>query len=102
MHQNFRMSINTTKLNIIKAIIDCKYEDFLKDILLLIQKDQELSDTKEVDLLAIARQPIPKTIDLEKLKKEQGYSTEKLNAHYKNMDRSIWEGEDLMDVLKDI
>lgn len=53
------------------------------------------TNNKEEDPLALARLPTPDSVSLESLKKEQGYSTEKLCKAYASLDRSIWEGEDI-------
>jgi len=52
------------------------------------------------DCLAIAIVPVPISISLETLKKEQGYSMDKLNESYAQLDRSIWEGEDIEQLLQ--
>ena len=51
------------------------------------------------DVLAIARQPMPKMIDIETLKKEQNYSTAALRLHYQQKDMSLWEDEDVFELL---
>ncbi len=98
------MDIKATKLEIIKAIAEIESEVLIKQILALLPKAKKkrVPNPEKEDFLAIAREPLPDYISVEKLKKEQGYNIEKLNYFYKNTNRSIWEGENLMDILNDM
>ncbi|MEN0047332.1 MAG: hypothetical protein AAF806_09765 [Bacteroidota bacterium] len=90
------MSIESTKLEIIKIIIALQNEDIVKQLLLF------LSSIDEKDALAIAKIPTPESIDLGLLKKIQGYDTEKLSQAHKAIDHELWKDEDLEELLKAI
>ena len=100
------MNIEAAKLKIIKTIAEIQSEALLKQLLVFIAgfKDKALleSEQEKEDPLAIARTPTPKSISLETLKKQQGYSIEKLNQTYAQLDRSIWEGEDIKELIQSI
>ena len=90
------MSIESTKLEIIKIIIALQNEDIVKQLLLF------LSSIDERDALTIAKIPSPESIDLELLKKIQGYDIEKLNQAHAAIDYDLWKDEDLDELLKAI
>ena len=119
------MNLEATKLELIKMIADVQSERLLERLKQFFR--QEAKKATVVETLAmpitsqqkgikapipkngaddpdalwqLAAQPIPQSIDLEQLKKEQGYDTEKLSAHFKNLDRSAWENEDMAELLK--
>ena len=43
---------------------------------------------------------MPERLDLEQLKKEQHYDTQKLAKFSTNLDRSVWEGENIEELLE--
>lgn len=98
------MNLIATKLEIIKAIADLESEVLLRQILAIIPKPTKKVQYQpmEDDLLMVAREPAPKYLSIETLKKEQNYNIEKLRTHYRTMDRSIWEGEDIVELMKDL
>lgn len=97
------MDITATKLEIIKAIAELESEVLIKKILALLPNaKRDYVPTPEEDPLAVAREPIPDYITIESLKKEQDYSIKKMNEFFDKTDRSIWAGEDLMEVLNEI
>jgi len=53
-------------------------------------------------ILAIGRQPMPDHIDLEELKKEQGYDPKKLAETLKNWDYSLFADDSLEDLLNSL
>lgn len=59
------------------------------------EKEEKIKQ-KEVDLVALmelARQPTPDTIDLEQLKKEQGYDPKNLAKTLKDWDYSLFDDD---------
>lgn len=96
------MNLETTKLKIIKAIAESESEMLINQILSLLPQFKKNYIQPVEDVLAIAKEPIPNYISLDTLKKEQGYSVKKMNLFYTNLDRSIWGGESLEEVLKEI
>lgn len=55
--------------------------------------------TSPSELLQIAKQPTPATIDIEQLKKEQGYDPNKLWELMKDWDYSLFEDQSLKELL---
>ncbi len=96
------MNLETTKLKIIKAIAELESEILINQILSLLPQFKNNYIQPIEDSLATAKEPIPSYISLDTLKKEQGYSIKNMNYFYANLDRNIWEGEALEDVLKEI
>jgi len=96
------MNLETTKLKIIKAIAESESEILINQILSLLPQFKKNYVQPIEDSLTIAKEPIPSYISLETLKKEQGYSIKKMNLFYTNLNRNIWEGESLEEVLKEI
>jgi len=97
------MNIESAKIKIIQVVAELQSEAILKQLLAFIagfKQQQSVKNPKREDPLSIARIPTPAFISLETLKKEQGYSMEKLNQTYAQLDRSIWEGEDMEQLLK--
>ncbi len=114
------MDIFATKMELIKIITDSESERLLHTLKEVIkefsiennytilkkklpvknrQKQKRRNQIlKPTEIIALAKEPTPETADLEQLKKEQGYSTEKLFDFLDNLDRSIWEGEDLREL----
>ena len=100
------MNIEAAKINIIKTIAEIQNESFVEQLLLLIDqfKQKALTENghKKGGLLTLARLSMPNSISLKTLKKEQGYSTEKLRIAHSSLDRSIWEGEDIKELIQAI
>lgn len=96
------MSLETTKLKIIKAIAESESEILINQILSLLPQFKKSYVQPVEDVLTIAKEPTPNYISLDTLKKEQGYSIKKMNFFYANLDRAIWGGESLEDTLKEI
>lgn len=90
------MNIESTKLEIIKIILELQDEVLVKKLLLF------LSSLDEKDTLATAKIPTPESIDLEMLKKLLGYDIEKMNKHYASIDRSIWKDENIKELMEAI
>jgi len=102
------MDISATKLAIIRIISDLQNETFLRWLLqFLSSKEQHTTPTldsspnkqTQAELQQIARQPIPESIDLEQLKKEQNYSHQKLVAHWENFDHTLFVDDPPLEVL---
>ena len=102
------MNIEAAKIKIIQFVAELQNETILKELLIFLasfkQKDSIEPDEylRQEDALLIARAPTPAMVFLETLKKEQRYSMERLNQAYARLDRSIWEGEDIGELLKAI
>lgn len=104
------MDILIAKYNLIKKIIGIKSERLITRLLQILQHEAEeepetagspspLPD-EEYDVLIAAKEPIPETIDIEELARKQHYDSHTLAEHFRNLDRSIWEGEDLPELLE--
>jgi hypothetical protein len=106
------MDIQATKIELIKMIAEIESEKLLRTLQQFLKKEikAEKSNGKtpsppsepEPEWLALARQPMPDYIDLEELKKEQGYSTEKLFEHLRNFDHSLFEDQSLEELLNSL
>ncbi|HMQ48653.1 MAG TPA: hypothetical protein PKA00_14490 [Saprospiraceae bacterium] len=101
------MDIQATKLELIKIIADIESEKLLEKVKALLYPTQngstlppagEVQDN-EPEWIRLAREPMPEHLDLEALAKDQGYSTEKLFASLRSLDRSVFEDESLEDML---
>lgn len=90
----------------IKIISDLQNEKLLNWLLYFLRRKPDVSsdelptDVAEIELddsLAelheLARQPIPESIDLETLKKEQGYDPKRLAQTWKDFDHSLFDDE---------
>lgn len=93
------MNIEAAKIEVIKAITEIQSEFMIKQFQLLLHQFKE-ETPKEVDKLAVAYLPTPSIINLKQLKKEQQYDVQGINAYYKHLDRSIWKGENLKELLQ--
>jgi len=103
------MDIQLAKYNLIKKIIRLRSERLVIELLEMLQQAEEepessgsgvqLSDDKP-DVILAAKEPIPETIDVEELARDQRYDPNALAEHFRNLDRSIWEGEDLPELLE--
>jgi len=99
------MDIATIKLEIIRLISELQNERFLKWLLAVLKKkptplpapppieSKEVENSKLQEIHQIARQPIPESIDLEQLKREQGYDPARLAATLKNWDYSLFKDD---------
>jgi len=102
------MNIEAAKIKIIQFVAELQNETILKQLLTFLasfkQKDSIEPDAylKQENALLIARTPTPASVSLETLRKEQSYSMERLNQAYAHLDRSIWEGEDIGELLNAI
>ena len=106
------MNIATIKLEIIRLISDLQNENVLKWLLKILKNKQVnlpaapppspniSEEEKELGALhEMAKQPISTSIDLEELKKEQGYDPKSLSNTLKNWDYSFFEEDSLEDML---
>jgi hypothetical protein len=122
------MNIEATKLELIKLIADEQSERLLEQVRLFFKKSGKkealiskaakdvnkaitenkkdssgkppINDADQGSLKALASQPTPQSIDLEQLKKEQGYDTMKMAAHFRTLDRVAWKDENVAELLE--
>lgn len=67
----------------------------------IIPEKKELAEIETSEsLLNLGKVPIPESIDLESLKKEQGYNPKALIKTFENWDYSLFKDDSLEDLLK--
>jgi len=99
------MNIDAAKYRLIQFITEIQSEYVIQKLLAFVNQfrnkpELEQDEEEETeDLLAVARIPTPDFIPLKELKKQQGYSIEKLRATYATIDHSVFADEDLDELL---
>mgnify|MGYP006268106479 FL=1 len=96
------MHLPTLKLTLIRRITELRDESLLQQVWELLMGEKAAEPAPRYDLLAEARQPVPDTISLQTLKQAQGYDSVALDRHFRELDRSIWAGEDEQELLQAI
>jgi len=86
------MSLQEIKLILIQTIVN-------SDSATLLQRVQHML-LPENDPLSIAREPMPKSLDLEILKREQGYDGAAYEHWLHSHDHSAWADEDFDELLQ--
>ena len=87
------MSVEALKVDLIKRIIEVEDTALLQELQTVLGRSDEdrQPTTSAEDWLQLAKQPTPKTLDVEQLAKEQGYDPAKLRAVLENWNYAIWE-----------
>jgi len=88
------MHLPTLKLTLIRRITELCDESLLQRVWELLMEEKAAEPAPRYDLLTEARQPVPDPLSLQTLKQEQGYDSEALDRYFRELDRSIWAGED--------
>ena len=107
------MDIQATKSELIKMIMGIESEQLLKKVKELLKREVKnmpngapppvgSEPEPEPDWLALAREPMPETIDLDELAKEQGYDGKKLQETLDNWDYSLFEDQSLEELLNSL
>lgn len=86
------MSLQEIKLTLIQTIVNS--ESFT-----LLQRAQRIFQLED-DPLAIAREPMPQSLDLETLKQEQGYDGAAYSHWLQSHDHSVWADENFEELLQ--
>ena len=110
------MDIQAVKLEIIKIIADIQGERLLNSVKALLKPSvtdkpaplpqpaspdpKVLEETPEQELLRLGKQPIPKTIDVVELARQQNYDGKRLSHRLRNIDRSIWKEEEFPELVE--
>jgi hypothetical protein len=117
------MNIEATKLELIKLIAEEQSERILEQVQAFFKQaatrpktgTAKLKKANDVaakhkpsfsngngksDLLALSAEPIPHSVDIEQLKKDQGYDTIEMFEHFRNLDRKAWKDENLVELLE--
>ncbi|MCB9281559.1 MAG: hypothetical protein H6562_21910 [Lewinellaceae bacterium] len=110
MDKILEMDIQAAKLELIRMIVDVKNQALLDQLKALLLNRRESTDKvhffeEEANqyqkrLLEMARQPAPRSINLEEIKKSQNYNPKLLDDFLANLDRSKWENENLLELLE--
>ncbi|HFA47557.1 MAG TPA: hypothetical protein ENJ95_00910 [Bacteroidetes bacterium] len=92
------MDIQANKLELIKMILETESGQLLERLKNFIKQADKngqpaAQPTPEPEWLEMAKQPMPASIDLEQLKKEQGYDAQKLKETFDNWDYTLFEDE---------
>ena len=105
------MDIQATKSELIKMIMGIESEKLLKKVKNFLKQEVKNAPNgappstvsePEPQWVALAKGPMPDDLDLEKIKKEQGYSSEKLSEHLRNFDHSLFEEQSLEELLNSL
>ena len=97
------MDIQLVKSELIKAISQLQNETVLQQLVIFLEKWGALPEdnySNSNHLLDLARQPVPANIDLDQLKNEQGYSMSKIDSLFDSTDFSLWDDENVKDLLE--
>jgi hypothetical protein len=101
------MNIDVAKNKLIQYITEIQNEFLIRRLLALADYYRNKSETEQVEgfnvksnrVLELARMPTPESVSIEKLKKEQRYSTDKLKAAIFQIDYHLWADENTDELL---
>ena len=98
------MSVEALKVALIKRIVEVEDTALLQELQTVLgRSDENRQPTTSVeDWLQLAKQPTPKTLDVEQLAKEQGYDPKKLWEAFADIDPKNWEDESLEELLNSL
>jgi hypothetical protein len=105
------MDIQATKSELIKLIMGIESEQLLKKVRNYLKQEvrkepngapPSVVSEPEPDWMVLAKLPMPDSIDLDELAKEQGYDGKRLSEHLKTFDHSLFEEQTLEELLNSL
>jgi len=89
-------------IHTIAAIEDASIIQQVKSLLQSINSQTLKFKSVEPDWVAISKEPIPESISLDSLAKQQGYSSSKLDETLKSWDYKLFEDQSLEELLNSL
>lgn len=96
------MSIEALKMDLIKKIINTEDEKRLQGWLKALRQSDDKPYPAIPEWLTLAKELTPKTLDVEKVAREQGYDPNRLWEVLDRINPDVWADESLEDLLNSL